>query len=182
MTNPLIILDRDGVINYDSDYYIKSPDEWLPIPGSLTAIAQLNRAGFRVVIATNQSGVSRGLYDLDMLSHIHEKLIRELASVGGYIEEIFFCPHHPDENCDCRKPKLGMFKQIQAKYGMDLSNTFFIGDTYTDMQVAKEVPCKPILVLSGKGQQALITHPELASIPHFSDLAEAVRYVLAEKN
>ncbi len=182
MSNPLIILDRDGVINYDSDYYIKSPDEWLPIPGSLTAIAQLNRAGFRVVIATNQSGVARGLYDLEMLSQIHEKLIRELTSVGGYIEEIFFCPHHPAENCECRKPKLGMFKQIQAKYKVDLRDTFFIGDTFTDMQAAKEIPCKPILILSEKGQQALAMHPELASIPHFPDLAEAVHYVLAQKN
>lgn len=182
MKNPLIILDRDGVINYDSDYYIKSPDEWIPIPGSLTAIADLSRAGFRIVIATNQSGVARGLYDLDILSQIHEKLIREVASVGGYIEEIFFCPHHPAENCDCRKPKLGMFRQIQAKYGHDLSNTFYIGDAYTDMQVAKALPCKPILVLSGKGRDALSTYPELASIPHFQDLAEAVRYVLAQKN
>ncbi len=180
MTNPLIILDRDGVINYDSEYYIKSPDEWLPIPGSLAAIAQLNRAGYRVLIATNQSGVARGLYDLPMLSRIHEKLLNELASVGGHIEEIFFCPHHPDDNCDCRKPKLGMFKQIQAKYGADLSNTFFIGDTLTDIQVAQEVPCKPILVLTGKGQQTLSDHPELVSIPHFLDLAEAVRYVLGQ--
>lgn len=182
MKNPLIILDRDGVINYDSDYYIKSPDEWLPIPGSLTAIAQLNRAGYRVVIATNQSGVARGFYDLEILSQIHEKLIRELASVGGYIDEIFYCPHHPSENCDCRKPKLGMFRQIQEKYGLDLSDTFFIGDTFTDMQVAQEIPCKPILVLSGKGQRDLRLHPELISIPHFPDLAEAVQYVLAQKN
>ena len=180
MTNPLIILDRDGVINYDSDFYIKSPDEWVPIPGSLAAIAQLNRAGYRVVIATNQSGIARGLYDLDTLSQIHEKLRQELASVGGHIEEIFFCPHHPDDNCDCRKPKLGLFKQIQAKYDIDLSDTFFIGDTLTDIQAAKEVPCKPILVLSGKGQQALLSHPELISVPHFPDLAEAVRYVLAQ--
>jgi D-glycero-D-manno-heptose 1,7-bisphosphate phosphatase len=180
MTKPLIILDRDGVINYESNDYIKSPDEWLPIPGSLVAIAQLNRAGYSVVIATNQSGVARGLYDLEMLSQIHEKLIRELASVGGYIEEIFFCPHHPDENCECRKPKLGMFRQIQKKYKVDLSDSFFIGDTWTDMQAAKAVPCKPILVLSGKGQQTLAMHPELAAIPHFPDLAEAVHYVLAQ--
>lgn len=179
MTNPLIILDRDGVINYDSDYYIKSPDEWLPIPGSLTAIAQLNRAGYRIVVATNQSGVARGLYDLETLSQIHEKFIRELAAVGGHIEEIFYCPHHPAANCDCRKPKLGMFRQIQAKYGADLSDTFFIGDAFTDVQVARALPCKPILVLTGKGQQALEQHPELATVPHFADLAEAVKYVLA---
>lgn len=179
MTDSLIILDRDGVINYDSDYYIKSPEEWLPIPGSLTAIAQLNRAGYRVFIATNQSGVARGLYDLETLSQIHEKFIRELAAVGGYIEEIFFCPHHPAANCACRKPQLGLFRQIAAKYGVDLSDTFFIGDTLTDVQAARAVPCKPLLVLTGKGQQTLEQHPELAAVPHFADLAEAVKYVLA---
>ncbi|MCD6039290.1 MAG: D-glycero-beta-D-manno-heptose,7-bisphosphate 7-phosphatase [Gammaproteobacteria bacterium] len=180
MSHPLIILDRDGVINYDSDYYIKSPEEWRPIPGSLTAIAQLNRAGFRVVIATNQSGVGRGLYDLETLSQIHEKLVRELASVGGYIDEIFFCPHHPNENCVCRKPKVGMFEQIQKKYGTNLRDTFFIGDTFTDVQTANAVPCKPILVLSGHGKKTLERHPELASIPCFSDLAAAVEYVLQD--
>src|SRR5579862_2669163 len=110
---PYIILDRDGVINYDSEAYIKSPEEWLPIPGSLEAIATLNRHGFRVLIATNQSGVSRGYYDLAMLDRIHEKLVAQLAAVGGCIEEIFFCPHHPDDHCVCRKPKPGMIYQIK---------------------------------------------------------------------
>lgn len=182
MKNPLIILDRDGVINYDSDYYIKSPEEWIPIPGSLNAIADLNKAGFCVVVATNQSGVARGFYDLETLSDIHEKFIRELAAVGGYVDEIFFCPHHPVDNCNCRKPKLGMFRQIQEKYQVDLSDSFFIGDTYTDMRAALDLPCKPLLVLSGKGQRDLQLYSELASIPHFPDLAAAVRYVLAQKN
>jgi D-glycero-D-manno-heptose 1,7-bisphosphate phosphatase len=178
MTNPLIILDRDGVINYESAAYIKSPAEWLPIPGSLVAIAQLNRAGYQVVVATNQSGIARGLYDLEMLSDIHAKFVSELAAVGGYIDEIFFCPHHPAVNCECRKPNLGLFRRIQEKYATDLKDTFFIGDNFTDMQVAFALPCKPILVLTGKGQKTLASHPELLAIPHFADLAEAVQYVL----
>ena len=118
---PFILLDRDGVINFDSHEYIKSPAEWRPIPGSLEAIAQLNRHGFRVLVVTNQSGVARGYFDLDILSQIHEKLVNELASVGGYVEEFFFCPHHPDEACDCRKPKPGMVTWICS------TRIFFIG-------------------------------------------------------
>ena len=179
MNKKLIILDRDGVINYDSDYYIKTPEEWLPIPGSLQAIAKLNRSGYQVVVATNQSGVARGFYDLDMLTRIHGKLKEKLTEVGGFIDEIFFCPHHPDENCECRKPKLGMFHQIQKKFpNVDLSDTFFIGDSIADMRAAFALPCKPILVLTSKGQKTLDNHPELAFIPHFANLAEAVQYIL----
>jgi D-glycero-D-manno-heptose 1,7-bisphosphate phosphatase len=175
-----IILDRDGVINYESDVYIKSPDEWIPIPGSLEAIAALNKAGFKVLVATNQSGVARGFYDLETLDHIHEKLMRELASVGGYVEEIFFCPHHPEEKCNCRKPNSGLIRQIQEKYPIDLTKTFFIGDTHTDMEVAISVGCKPILVLTGKGDKTLAQYPEYQLIPHFSNLEKAVEYVLAQ--
>lgn len=179
MKTKLIILDRDGVINYDSMDYIKNPDEWLPIPGSLEAIAKLNRAGYQVVVATNQSGVARGLYDLEMLDRIHQKLTNELAKLGGHITQIFFCPHHPDENCGCRKPKLGMFYQIQKKYPeINLADTFFIGDSLGDVQAAFALPCKPILVLTSKGQQTLEKNPELRTIPHFADLAEAVRFIL----
>jgi len=147
MIKKFIILDRDGVINYDSDHYIKSPEEWHAIPGSLEAIADLNRAGYHVVVATNQSGIARGHYDLETLDRIHEKLMRELASVGGYIDEIFFCPHHPNDHCECRKPKLGLFLQIQKKYTVHFAETYFIGDSYTDMQVAEATGCKPILYL-----------------------------------
>jgi len=179
MKTKLIILDRDGVINFDSVGYIKSPDEWHPIPGSLEAIASLNRAGYQVVVATNQSGVARGYYDLAMLGKIHEKLASSLEKFGGKIEEIFFCPHHPDEKCGCRKPQLGMFHQIQKKYSpIDLKDTFFIGDSFVDMQVAFSLPCKPILVLTSNGQRTLKEHPELESIPHFANLAEAVQYIL----
>lgn len=176
---PYIILDRDGVINYDSDEYIKSPDEWIPIPGSLEAIAYLNRVGFRILIATNQSGVARGYYDLDMLDRIHEKFMHELASVGGYIEEIFFCPHHPDDHCVCRKPKPGLLYRMQKKYAFNLAETYFIGDSFVDFQAAQVAGCQPILVLSGNGKRALERHSELLSIPNFTNLAEAAEYVVS---
>lgn len=178
----IIILDRDGVINYDSDYYIKSPAEWLPIPGSLQAVAELNRAGFTIVIATNQSGVARGLYSVEVLNQIHDKLAKELAIYGGAIQEFFFCPHHPDEKCNCRKPKRGLFLQIQEKYHIsDFSDIYFIGDSWTDMQVGLEVGCKPLLVLTGNGEKTLANHPEFAHLPRFNDLAEAVRYILNQE-
>lgn len=176
-----IILDRDGVINYDSIHYIKSPDEWIPIPGSLDAIAQLNRSGYRVLIATNQSGVARGYYDIDMLDMIHEKMMRELAAVGGYVEEIFFCPHHPDEGCQCRKPQPGMIHRIAEKYPVDLANTYFIGDTQVDVHAAQAAGCRPILILSAKGLLAREQYPELKDIPNFDSLAEAVDYILSQR-
>lgn len=176
---PFIILDRDGVINYDSDLYIKSPAEWLPIPGSLEAIAKLNRYGFHVLIATNQSGVARGYYDIEMLDQIHEKLMQELAAVGGYVEEIFFCPHHPDDHCDCRKPKPGLLYQIEKKYPLKLHDTYFIGDSYVDVQAAQAAGCKPILILTRKGQMALEKYPELLNTTCFDSLAQAADYVLS---
>ncbi len=179
---PFIILDRDGVINYDSDEYIKSPDEWQPIPGSLDAIAHLNRAGFRVLVATNQSGVARGHYDLETLDQIHEKFMRELAAHGGYVEEIFFCPHHPEEECSCRKPKPGLLHQIAEKYNVDLTETYFIGDSYVDIQAAKAAGCKPLLVMTGNGHKVREQHPDLfAAIQSFADLADAVDYVLIQQ-
>jgi len=182
MKDKLIILDRDGVINHESLEYIKSEDEFIPIEGSLEAIAKLNNAGYKVIIATNQSGVARGLYTLETLSKIHRKLKHELNKINGEIAEIFYCPHHPDDNCDCRKPKLGMFKKIQQQFNNDLSEVYFIGDSKTDIKAALDLPCKPILVLTGKGQQTLNDNPELAEILNFTDLAEAVDYILsAEK-
>ncbi len=177
-----IILDRDGVINYESDEYIKSPAEWRPIPRSLEAIAQLNRHGFHVLVATNQSGVGRGLYDLEMLSRIHEKFVHELAAVGGYVDEIFFCPHHPDEKCICRKPNPGMLQQIAVKYPINFAETFFIGDSLVDVQAALAVGCQPLLVCTGKTnyQQVQQQYDKLiANVPYFADLAAAVEYVLS---
>lgn len=170
---PFIILDRDGVINYDSDFYIKSPAEWIPIPGSLEAIARLNRYGYQVLIATNQSGIARGYYDFETLDLIHEKLMRELAAVGGYIQEIFICPHHPDQQCMCRKPKPGLLQQMQEKYPVHFSEMYFIGDSMRDVEAARAMGCKPLLVLTGKYQ----AHNP-SDVPTFNDLAAAVDFVL----
>jgi D-glycero-D-manno-heptose 1,7-bisphosphate phosphatase len=173
-----IILDRDGVINFDSPYYIKSPDEWNAIPGSLEAIATLNQAGYRVIIATNQSGIARGYYDLTILNQIHEKLHRELALVGGHIDEIFFCPHHPDEHCTCRKPQPGMLYQIRDKYALDLTTTYFIGDSATDVEVSHAAGCIPILVLTGNGKKTVEKFAHSHHIPTFENLAAAVQFIL----
>lgn len=178
---PYIILDRDGVINHDSIDYIKSPDEWVAIPGSLEAIAHLNRAGYRVVIATNQSGIARGYYDLATLDEIHEKMMHELATVGGYIEGIFFCPHHPDEGCACRKPKPGLLFQIEEQLGVPLAETYFIGDSHVDMKAAKAAGCLPLLVLTGKGAWTLDNYPEFSSVPRFDNLMQAALYVIQEE-
>lgn len=179
---PYIILDRDGVINFDSTEYIKSPDEWRPIPRSLEAVAALNRAGYRVIVATNQSGVARGYYDLATLDQIHEKMMRELAAVGGYVEEIFYCPHHPDEECGCRKPKPGMLEAIQKKYQLSLKDIYFIGDSFADMGAAAAAGCKPLLVLTGNGHKTREKYPHLAEVPAFADLAAAVDFILSENN
>jgi len=173
----IIILDRDGVINYDSREYIKSPDEWHAIPGSLDAIAKLNKVGYKVIVATNQSGIARKLYDLKTLHQIHEKMLRELKQHHGHIEEIFFCPHHPVDNCICRKPKPGMLHQIQQKYGVRFQDTFFIGDTPSDIEAATAVGCKPLLVLTGDKQKLLDHAVDLMTVPHFENLAAAVEYV-----
>ncbi len=177
MNKKLIILDRDGVINYDSYAYIKSPDELIFIPGSLEAIAELNRHHYQVVVATNQSGVGRGLFDVTMLNRIHEKILHALAALGGTIEEIFYCPHHPEDQCNCRKPKLGLFHQIQEKYQRDLKETFFIGDSEVDMMVALTLPCKPLLVLTSNGEKT-VENPKYRDIPHFENLQKAVEYIL----
>lgn len=147
----LVILDRDGVINYDSDQYIKSPDEWRPIPGSLDAIARLNQWGYRVVVATNQSGVGQGLFDMDMLNAIHEKMTKAVAQAGGRIEAVFFCPHTSGDRCRCRKPLPGLFEEIGRRYNADLAAVPAIGDSLRDLQAAVVVHAQPLLVLTGKG-------------------------------
>jgi len=177
----VIIIDRDGVINFDTKGYIKSPDEWSAIPGSLEAIAQFNRSGYQVFIATNQSGIGRGFYDVAALDTIHEKLMNELAAVGGHVEEIFFCPHHPNDDCGCRKPKPGLFHSIQKKYQVDLTETFFIGDSWSDVQAAVHANCQPVLVLTGNGQRTLAEHPELKHILNFANLAAAADYICHQR-
>ncbi len=176
----LIILDRDGVINEDSDAYIKSPDEWIPIPGSLEAIARLNQAGYTVLVATNQSGVGRGYYDLQTLAAIHGKMNRMLNDAGGWIEEILFCPHTPDDHCNCRKPLPGLLHQIRERYRVDLRNVPVIGDSLRDLESAAAVDARPILVLTGKGRKTLGQLDGDSAVPVYDDLARAVDALLKE--
>ena len=173
----LVILDRDGVINHDSDQYIKSPEEWKPIPGSLTAIARLNQAGYRVVVATNQSGIGRGLFETDTMIAIHDKMSKALAQVGGHVDAIFFCPHTNDDNCECRKPKPGMFREIAARFNADLAGVPAIGDSLRDLQAAQAAGAQPVLVLTGKGRK-IADDPALPpDTLVFPDLAAAAAHI-----
>ena len=147
----LCILDRDGTINEDSLEYIKSPEEWQPMPGALEAIARLNHAGWHVVVASNQSGLGRGLFDVATLNAMHAKMHTMLAAVGGRVDAVFYCPHAPDEKCRCRKPEPGLFEQIGERYGVDLKNVPAVGDTARDVLAGVAVGCEPHLVLTGKG-------------------------------
>lgn len=147
----LVILDRDGVINHDSENYIKSPDEWQPIDGSLDAIARLTAAGYHVVVATNQSGIARGLFDLATLGAIHTKMHQAVAQAGGHIDAVFFCPHAADAQCDCRKPSPGMLNDILSRYHMPAASVVMIGDSRRDLQAAEAAGCQPWLVLTGNG-------------------------------
>jgi D-glycero-D-manno-heptose 1,7-bisphosphate phosphatase len=174
----LVILDRDGVINYDSKQFIKSPAEWRPIPGSLEAIARLNQAGYRVVVATNQSGIGRGLFDMDTLNAIHDKMHRAVLAAGGRIDAIFYCPHAVDAGCRCRKPKTGMFERIANCFNIDLPGTPAVGDSLRDLQAAAAVGAKPLLVMTGKG---VLTQTE-GGLPEgtliFADLAAAADHIV----
>ncbi len=176
----LVILDRDGVVNEDSDAYIKSPDEWIPVPGSLEAIARLNHAGYRVVIATNQSGVARGLFGMAELDAIHQKLHTALTRLGGQVDGIYFCPHGPDDGCGCRKPRAGLLKEIGARHGIDLTGVPAIGDSLRDLEAARAVGATPILVRTGKGRAAERQLPaDWGPVAVYDDLAEAVQDLLA---
>ena len=147
----LVILDRDGTINEDRDDFVKVPDEWVPMPGALEAIARLNHAGWHTVIATNQSGLARGLFDMAALNAIHARMNRELAAVGGRIDAVFFCPHGPDDGCRCRKPLPGLFEMIAERYGIDLREAHIVGDSLRDLQAGVAAGCHPHLVRTGKG-------------------------------
>lgn len=176
----LIILDRDGVINEDSDAYIKSPAEWVPLPGSLEAIARLHHEGWRVVVASNQSGLARGLFDLDALMRIHEKMQRAIAQLGGVIDAIFFCPHGPADNCRCRKPKPGLFEDIAARLRVDLQGVPAVGDSRRDIEAALASGATPILVRTGKGRAVDTQDAALANVPVYDDLAAAVDALLLD--
>lgn len=174
----LIILDRDGVINHDSDQFIKSPEEWQPIKGSLEAIARLNQYGWRVVVASNQSGVGRGLFGMDTLNAINDKMVRSLAEVGGRLDAIFFCPHAADSTCECRKPKPGMYLQVAERFNVDLTQVPVVGDSLRDLEAAVAVGAQPYLVLTGKGEKTRkdTALPEDTQI--FPDLAAVVEHLV----
>lgn len=174
----LVILDRDGVINHDSAAYIKSPEEWKPIPGSLEAIALLSQAGYRVLVATNQSGVGRGLFEMATLNAIHDKMHRALGLAGGRIDGIFYCPHAENAGCNCRKPKPGMLEEIAHRFGVSLEGVPFIGDSLRDLQAAVAVGAQPILVLTGKGKKTRKDGDLPAGTVVYDDLAAAVRNLL----
>jgi D-glycero-D-manno-heptose 1,7-bisphosphate phosphatase len=171
---PTIILDRDGVINHDSDGYIKSASEWVAIDGTPEAIARLNRAGYRVAVATNQSGLGRGLFTLETLTDIHRKMIDAIEGAGGYIDIIVFCPHHPEDNCECRKPKPGLLHLINQEIPLNPDTDWMVGDTVKDLAVAQRMEIRAVLVETGKGQRELSsglvsreTSPVFADLPGF---------------
>jgi D-glycero-D-manno-heptose 1,7-bisphosphate phosphatase len=147
----LVILDRDGTINHDSDEHIKSPAEWRPIKGSLEGIARLTQAGYRIVVATNQSGIARGLFDTRTLFAIHETLLRALALAGGRIDAFFFCPHAAEAGCQCRKPQPGMLLEVARRFNVSLDDTYMVGDALRDLEAAAAAGARPVLVLTGKG-------------------------------
>ncbi len=177
----LIILDRDGVINEDSSKYIKTPEEWLPIPGSIDAIAQLYNAGFTIAVATNQSGIARGYFDLTTLDAMHDKMHQLVATAGGKVDKVFFCPHGPDDNCLCRKPLPGLLHQISSHYDIDFKQTptIMIGDSFRDIQAAISANCTPILVETGKGKQTIEKYSKkLENVRIFADLKTAAERIV----
>jgi D-glycero-D-manno-heptose 1,7-bisphosphate phosphatase len=176
----LVILDRDGVINYDSAKYIKSPTEWKPLPGSLDAIARLNQAGFSVVVATNQSGVARGLFDMATLNSINDKMLDMVFQAGGRIDAVFYCPHAAEQACACRKPNSGMFIEIAQRYNVSLGGVPAVGDSLRDLQAADAVGAQPMLVLTGKGEKTNKNNELPKNTLVFTDLAEAVKHIIAD--
>ncbi len=171
-----LLLDRDGVINHDSDEFIKSPEEWLSLENSLEAIALLTQHGFSVVVITNQSGLARGLFDEKTLNAIHQKMRDEVAKVGGEIEAIYFCPHQAADLCECRKPKAGLLLKFAADYNVDLSEIAFIGDSLRDIQASQNAGATPILVKTGNGSKTLQQNPEL-SLLTFENLYDAAKFI-----
>jgi D-glycero-D-manno-heptose 1,7-bisphosphate phosphatase len=173
----LVILDRDGVINQDSASFIKDPDEWQPLPGSLKAIAKLNQAGFHVVVATNQSAVGRSLLEMATLNAIHDKMHRAVGQAGGRIDAVFFCPHGYEDNCGCRKPKTGLLEEISRRFNTELNGVPFVGDAMRDLQCAAAAGAQPVLVLTGKGEATRREGELPAGTKVYADLAAAARAI-----
>jgi D-glycero-D-manno-heptose 1,7-bisphosphate phosphatase len=175
----LIILDRDGVINQDSDQYIKSVDEWIPINGSIDAIAKLSQAGYSIAIATNQSGISRNYYDLYTLQAMHFKMHQLVRDMGGKIDLVTYCPHLPENNCECRKPKAGLLHKIARYFNLSLKSVPVVGDSLRDLQAAESVNASPILVTTGKGQKTLTTLTKNHHYPVYQDLSTFTKQLLS---
>ena len=178
----LVILDRDGVINRESPNFIRSPDEWVPLPGSVRAIADLTRAGFAVVVASNQSGVGRGLFTADTLAAIHARMTGAVEAAGGRLAGIFVCPHRPDDGCDCRKPRPGLLRQIETHFGTSLRGQPAIGDSYRDLEAAWQVGARAMLVRTGNGAEAERRLVGRVDTEVFTDLAAAAALLIAEHN
>lgn len=184
----LIILDRDGTINHDSDAYIKSASEWWPIDGALEAIAQLNRAGYRVAVATNQAAIGRGLFSVETLDSIHAKMHAMAKVAGATIDSVFYCPHKPEDKCNCRKPQPGLLYQISEHYGVNLNAVPMVGDTLRDMQAADSAGCQPHLVLTGKSESLVELLEAGGNLPNefphntqiHHDLASFARFILSK--
>ena len=176
----LIILDRDGVINVDSDQFIKSPEEWRPISGSIEAIARLHQAGFRVAIATNQSGIGRGLFDMATFNAINDKMMEQVFRAGGRIDALFFCPHTAAHGCHCRKPDTGLFEDIAARFHVGLTGVPTIGDSLRDLEAGAKVGCTPMLVLTGKGAKTQAAGGLPAGTTVYANLADAVKKLVAD--
>ena len=174
----LVILDRDGVINHDSDAYIKTPEEWKPLPGSLDAIARLTQAGRHVVVATNQAGIGRGLFEMAALNAIHDKMHRAVVQAGGRIDAVFFCPHAPESDCHCRKPRPGLLEEIGRRYNTGLKGVPSIGDTQRDLDAAATVGALPMLVLTGNGEATRKENRLPPGTQVYADLAEAVSAIV----
>ncbi len=176
----VIILDRDGVINHDSDDYVKSADEWQPIEGSLEAIAKLYHKGYRIIVISNQSGLSRGKFNIEALNAMHNKMHSLVNQYGGNIEAVFFCPHGPEDECECRKPKPGLYQQLTKRLRISLNNVYAVGDKITDIQAAQSVGAKPVLVRTGYGQSVIDSDMLPDGVPVFDDLAAFVDHFLQE--
>lgn len=176
---PLVILDRDGVINHDSDAYIKSVDEWVPIDGSIEAIGRLCRSGIKVAVATNQSGLARGLFDENILGLIHDKMRGAIRGAGGALAGVFYCPHGPEEGCNCRKPGIGLITQIAKQLQIDPRGVPLVGDALRDLQAASTAGCQPVLVKTGKGRITLGSSLLDPAIPVFDDLSAFVDFWLS---
>jgi D-glycero-D-manno-heptose 1,7-bisphosphate phosphatase len=171
----VLFLDRDGIINFDSKHYIKSPEEWKPIPGSIEAIAQLSKAGYKIGVATNQSGIARGYYSEEVLSNIHQKMFDLVKEAGGQIQEVVYCPHMPDAGCECRKPRPGMLKELAKRFNCSPKGVYFVGDRVSDIRTANAVSARPILIPSQMSEEEAALFPE---VPRFKTLLEFASHLI----